>query len=278
MNAMNRVQRFARILSIGNSIALPISIVLFFLYHTFLVDDFGREANDFRERLTAFTIPFIIGTCLLIFYYRQWRELHRYAWLGWLFSTVYNAFAVVLWWLTIPMAFGLWALPIALWVTLTLILSALALTMGNPNVKVQYKVEHRNLRRQVARALLFCILAFLMYMIISNAITYYSYLNFFAQLLRSIGDVAAIFMKELGILLSITILLHLREWFKPSARFALLHWFVVALLHGGLAYQWLKGGYTPVLGLLCSVMAVLALIPLGALLFQGVRRKPQKEN
>lgn len=273
---MNLIQRFAQILTIGNGILLPVAIIIFCLDYT----DFTESGMaSIINTILGFTIPMTIGTWLLFFYARQWRQPRRHAWIGWLLSTMYNAYAIVVWWMLVAWSMGIFALPIALWVTLTCSLSALALAMGNPNQKVQHKVVYRNLRRNTARALLFALLVFLLYYFLTDFIhsAKHPSISVFESAYMAIGEVGLlIFFSEIRLLFFTVVLLHLREWFRPSARFAFLHWFIVTLLHSSLAFIYLRNSYTLILGMICAAMALLAFIPFVMLLFQGFHRQPKE--
>lgn len=275
---MNLIQRFAQILTIGNGILLPIAIIIFCLDYT----DFTESGMaSIINTILGFTIPMTIGTWLLFFYARQWRQPRRHAWIGWLLSTMYNAYAMLLWWMLVAFESVL-VLPIALWVTLTCALSALALMMGNPNQKVQHKVVHRRLRRNTARALLFALFAFLLYHFLSELILvpkYYSIpISISESAYMAIGEVGLLLLSGAGLPFVVGVFLHLREWLRPSARFAFLHWFMVLLSHSSLAFILLyqQQHYALMLGIICAAMALLAFIPFVMLLFQGFHRQPKE--
>lgn len=280
MNAMNHIQRFARILTIGNGILLPAAIIIFCLDGVSGFAEMGMAS--IINAILGFTIPMTIGTCLLFFYARQWRQPRRHAWIGWLLSTMYNAYAMFLWWAGVALSMGISVLPIALWVTLTCALSALALMMGNPNQKVQHKVVYRSLRRNTARALLFALFAFLLYHFLSELILVPKYYSIPISISKSaymaIGEVGLLLLSGAGLPFVVSVLLHLREWLRPSARFAFLHWFMVLLSHSSLAFILLyqQHYYALMLGIICAAMALLACIPFVMLLFQGFHRQPKE--
>lgn len=278
VSAMNLIQRFAQILTIGNGILFPVAIIIFCLDYVSGFAEAGMAS--IINAILGFTIPMTIGTWLLFFYARQWHKPRRYAWIGWLLSTMYNAYAMLLWWMLVAWSMGILVLPIALWVTLTCALSALALMMGNPNQKVQHKVVYRSLRRNMARALLFALLIFFLYYFLSELILeakYYS-IPISESAYMAIGKIGLFLLSGAALPFVIIVLLHLREWFRPSARFAFLHWFMVLLSHSALAFILLyqQHHYALMLGIICAAMALLAFIPFVMLLFQGFRLQPKE--